>query len=110
VQVQTHQNAGYLSGISPKGETGHGKSGLPPRGHVIGGRVKRLLGKLFPQYVLAFAVFALVALLDFRLPELIGYEAIALVNLLAIVVLALFVSRGPILFGTILTGLAWNFL
>ncbi|MDB6022489.1 MAG: integral rane sensor signal transduction histidine kinase [Pedosphaera sp.] len=72
--------------------------------------MNRLLGKLFPQYVLAFAVFALVALLDFRLPELIGYEAIALVNLLAIVVLALFVSRGPILFGTILTGLAWNFL
>ena len=70
----------------------------------------RLLDKLFPQYALAFAIFTLVALLDLRLPELIGYEAIALVNLLAMVLLALFVSRGPILFGTVLTGLAWNFL
>ena len=69
-----------------------------------------LLDKLFPQYALAFAIFTLVALLDLRLPELIGYEAIALVNLLAMVLLALFVSRGPILFGTVLTGLAWNFL
>ena len=40
----------------------------------------------------------------------IGYEAIALVYLLAIVLLALFVDRGPILLGTTLTALGWNFL
>jgi two-component system sensor histidine kinase KdpD len=39
-----------------------------------------------------------------------GYEALALVYLLAVVLLALFVGRGPILFGTALTALGWNFL
>ncbi len=62
------------------------------------------------QYAFALAVFAGVAPLDLWLQGLIGYEAIALVNLLAVVMLALFVSRGPILLGTTLTAVGWNFL
>src|SRR5262245_2127412 len=38
-----------------------------------------------------------------------GYQAISLVYLLTVVLLALFVGRGPIVFGTILTAVAWNF-
>jgi two-component system sensor histidine kinase KdpD len=38
-----------------------------------------------------------------------GYQAIALVYLLAVVLLALFIGRGPILFGAALTALGWNF-
>jgi two-component system sensor histidine kinase KdpD len=39
----------------------------------------------------------------------IGYQAIALIYLLSIVLLALFISRGPIFFGTVLTAAGWNF-
>jgi two-component system sensor histidine kinase KdpD len=38
-----------------------------------------------------------------------GNQAIALVYLLAVVLLALFIGRGPILFGAALTALGWNF-
>jgi two-component system sensor histidine kinase KdpD len=69
----------------------------------------RWLAKPPRQYGLAFGVFVAVSLLDLWLQALIGYEAIALVNLLAVMVLALFVNRGPILFGTTLTAIGWKF-
>jgi two-component system sensor histidine kinase KdpD len=62
------------------------------------------------KYGLALAVFAAVSLLNLWLRTWIGYEAIALVYLLATVLLALFVGRGPIAFGTALTALGWNFM
>jgi two-component system sensor histidine kinase KdpD len=62
------------------------------------------------QYALAFTTFAAVSLLNLWLQNWIGYQAIALVYLLAVVLLALFVGRGPILVGTALTALGWNFL
>ena len=68
------------------------------------------VGSGWPQYVLAFATFAAASLLNLWLQNWIGYQAIALVYLLAVVLLALFVGRGPILVGTGLTALGWNFL
>ncbi len=62
------------------------------------------------QYLLAFGTFVLTSLLNLWLQQWIGYEAIALVYLLAVVLLALFVGRGPILLGTALTVLGWSFL
>ncbi len=62
------------------------------------------------QYALAFAVFVAVSLLNISLEDLIGYQAIPLISLLGVVALAIFVKRGPILFGTTLTALGWNFL
>jgi len=62
------------------------------------------------QYVLAMAVFFAASAINFWLQGWIGYQATALVYLLAVVVLALFVGRGPILFGTALTALGWVFL
>jgi two-component system sensor histidine kinase KdpD len=67
------------------------------------------MAPLWRQYVLAFAVFLVVSLVNLVLLHWIGYQAIALVYLLAIVLLALFVSRGPIIFGTALTAAGWNF-
>lgn len=61
------------------------------------------------QYTLAFAVFALVSLLNLWLHRWIGYQAIALVYLLSVVLLALLVNRAPVVFGTILTATAWNY-
>ena len=62
------------------------------------------------EYGLAFVVFVGVSLLNLWLQTWIGYEAIALVYLLAVVLLALFVGRGPIFFGTALTALGWSFM
>jgi two-component system sensor histidine kinase KdpD len=61
-------------------------------------------------YVLASIVFIAVSLLNLWLQTWIGYEPIALVYLLAVVLLALFVSRGPIVYGAALSGLGWSFL
>jgi two-component system sensor histidine kinase KdpD len=62
------------------------------------------------EYGVAFATFALVSLLNLWLNPWLGYQTIALVYLLAIVLLALFVGRGPILFGTALTAFGWSFI
>jgi len=61
------------------------------------------------QYVLAFVVFALVTALNFLIQTWVGYQAIALVYLLSVVLLALFINRGATLLGTFLTAAGWNF-
>jgi len=67
-------------------------------------------GDAWGQYGLALGVVAGVSVLNLWLQRWIGYQAIALVYLLAVVLLAVFVGRGPILLGTGLTALGWNFL
>ena len=62
------------------------------------------------QYVTAIATVAAVSLLNLWLHEWLGYQALSLVYLLSVVLLALFVGRGPILVGTALTALVWTFL
>jgi two-component system sensor histidine kinase KdpD len=61
------------------------------------------------QYMVAFSVFVGTSLLNLWLQSWIGYQAIALVYLLAVVLLARFVGPGPIVFGTGLTALGWAF-
>jgi two-component system sensor histidine kinase KdpD len=65
---------------------------------------------VWSEYGLALSTFLFASAVNFWLQQWIGYQAIALVYLLAVVVLALFIGRGPILFGTALTALGWNFL
>ena len=62
------------------------------------------------EYGVAMLTFIGTSLANLLLKRWIGYEAIALVYLLAVVFLALFVGRGPILLGTALTALGWCFL
>jgi two-component system sensor histidine kinase KdpD len=62
------------------------------------------------QYAVALCVFGGVSLLNLWLEPQIGYQTIPLVYLLTVVVLALFVNRGPLLVGTALTAMGWNFL
>jgi len=62
------------------------------------------------QYVLAFVVFVLVSLFNFYLQKLLGYQAIALIYLLSVVLLALFISRGATFFGTVLTAAGWSYI
>jgi two-component system, OmpR family, sensor histidine kinase KdpD len=61
------------------------------------------------QYTLAFASFVLVSFLNLFLVKFVGYQAVALIYLLLVVVLALFLGRGPVIFGTALTAFAWGF-
>ena len=61
------------------------------------------------QYCLAVAVFVLVTIFSFWIRQWFGYQAIALIYLFSVVLLALFINRGATLFGTILTAAGWNF-
>ena len=65
---------------------------------------------LWWQYVTVFLSFCAVSGANLWLQKWIGYEALALVYLLGVVLLALFVGRGPILFGAALTAVGWNYL
>jgi two-component system sensor histidine kinase KdpD len=62
------------------------------------------------QYAAAFGTFVAVSLLNLSLEHWIGYQTVPLVYLVAVVLLALAVNRGPLLFGTALTAVGWNFL
>jgi K+-sensing histidine kinase KdpD len=73
------------------------------------GSISISLLPVWRQYVLAFGVFALVTFLSFWMQKWCGYQAIALIYLLGVVLLALVVNRGATLFGTLLTAAGWNF-
>lgn len=62
------------------------------------------------QYAAAILLVVFVAAVCNWLDDKIGYEAVALVYLLAVVLLALFLSRGPIVLGAALTASAWGYL
>jgi two-component system sensor histidine kinase KdpD len=68
------------------------------------------LQPVWRQYALASLVFVLVSILNYSLKNVFGYQAIALIYLLSIVLLALFVNRGAILFGTALSAIGWNYV
>lgn len=84
-------------------------SAIFPRLFSLPSGIPRALQPAWRQYALAFAVFSVVTLFSFFLQKLFGYQAIALVYLLSVVLLALFISRGATFFGTILTAAGWNF-
>ena len=61
------------------------------------------------QYLAALATVAVVTLTAFLCTPLIGSQATALIFLLSVVVLALFVPRGPTLFAAAMSALLWDF-
>src|SRR5579862_3798866 len=73
-------------------------------------RLTSLVRQRWRHYVLALGIVCLVSVVDRWLQRWTGYQALALVYLLAIVLLALVVGRGAILFGTTLSALSWNYL
>jgi len=99
-----------VAGDKRHGSTPSGRSNAFARALAKANKVYPSSGSSWRQYAAAFMAFAAVSLLNLWLQRWIGYQAIALVYLLAVVVLALFVGRGPILLGTALTALGWNFL
>lgn len=109
MQAQAHQNASPLPDIAP------GDADAEPRPKAArlfraAGRVRTwLLTHPLQQYALAFAGFLASSLLNLSLAKFIGHQSVALVYLLAVVVLALFLNRGPVLFVTALTAFWWGF-
>jgi two-component system, OmpR family, sensor histidine kinase KdpD len=61
-------------------------------------------------YGVALSVVALVTGLNAVLQHWLGYQSLALVYLLSVVILAMFVARGPTLAAATLTALLWNYL
>jgi two-component system sensor histidine kinase KdpD len=61
------------------------------------------------QYVFAIAAVMAVSLASFHLKLFIGVHATALILLLAIVILALFVDRGPTLVAAALSAIVWDY-
>jgi two-component system, OmpR family, sensor histidine kinase KdpD len=66
-------------------------------------------GSTLMQYLAAFGAVAVVTLAAFLFTPLIGSQATALIFLLSVVVLALFVPRGPTLFAAAMSALLWDF-
>lgn len=62
------------------------------------------------SYVLAAVVIGLVTLLDFLIVPLSGYQLVGLTDLLAVLLVAVYVGRGPALLAAALSALSWNFL
>jgi two-component system sensor histidine kinase KdpD len=61
------------------------------------------------QYLLAAFAVAVVAVINYFLSPIIGVHATALIFLMVVVVLALFVGRGPTLFAAGLSAIVWDY-
>ena len=70
---------------------------------------RRRRGGVFAQYVKALSVIAVVTLAAYALTPILGAHAIALIFLLTVVLLALFVERGPMLAAVAMSALLWDY-
>lgn len=62
------------------------------------------------QYVVALLAVGLVTLIDLYLLPVIGYRAAGLSELFVVLLIAVFVGRGPALMASLITAVSWNFL
>ena len=64
-----------------------------------------------PQgYFSSGLVVALITFVDYLLLPFIGYQAVGLIELFAVLLIAVFLGRGPALLAATLSALSWNFL
>jgi K+-sensing histidine kinase KdpD len=110
MRTHAHQDSDFLASARRNLGPNGANPGRLSRPWTIAAMSRRLRDSSALQYFAALAIFITVSLLCPLLEKLIGYQANALVYLLAVVLLALFVDRGPIIFGTTLTALGWVFL
>lgn len=64
----------------------------------------------FHEYLISLGVVGGISTVSWLLVGLCGYRSIALIYLLGVILLGLFVGRGPVLFGAVLSGICWDFL
>lgn len=65
---------------------------------------------IWTQYVLAAGIVAVTTLLSLLALPLIGYQAVGLFELLAVLLIAIYIGRGPALLAAVLSALSWDFL
>jgi two-component system, OmpR family, sensor histidine kinase KdpD len=109
VQAQARQNLNSLPDAAQPGASGTRRPQGVPVIRAPAAHGSWLHAHPVQQYALAFASFVAASLLNLSLADLIGYQAVALIYLLAVVVLALFLTRGPVIFGTALNAFGWSF-
>lgn len=61
-------------------------------------------------YLLAAGMIGLITLIDFLIVPIAGYQLVGLTDLLAVLLVAVYIGRGPALLAAILSALSWNFL
>ena len=61
-------------------------------------------------YFLSSVVVALITLVDYILLPYIGYQAVGLIELFAVLLIAVYLGRGPALLAATLSALSWNYL
>jgi two-component system, OmpR family, sensor histidine kinase KdpD len=62
------------------------------------------------EYTKGFAVTALITVINLLLVPFTGYWTVALIYLLSIVLLSLYIGKGPVFFTALISALLWNFL
>lgn len=61
-------------------------------------------------YLLAVALIGMMTLVDFLIVPIAGYQLVGLTDLLAVLLVAVYIGRGPALLAAVLSALSWNFL
>ncbi len=62
------------------------------------------------QYLIATVIVSAITVLDLIALPYIGYQAIGLLELLTVLLIAIYVGRGPALLAAVLSALSWNYL
>jgi two-component system sensor histidine kinase KdpD len=109
VQAQARQNINSLPDAAQPGASGDRRAQSVPAIRAPATPGSWLHAHPVQQYTFAVASFLAATLLNLSLADLIGYQAVALIYLLVVVVLALFLGRGPVILGTALSALGWSF-
>lgn len=61
-------------------------------------------------YLLAAGVIGLITMVDFLIVPIAGYQLVGLTNMLAVLLVAVYIGRGPALLAAVLSALSWNYL
>ncbi len=65
---------------------------------------------MWVQYLISIVIVSAITVLDLIALPYIGYQAIGLLELLTVLLIAIYVGRGPALLAAVLSALSWNFL
>lgn len=64
----------------------------------------------WPQYIIALMIVVIATAVNLALLPMIGYYAAGLIELFAVLIIAVYVGRGPAIVAAVLSGLSWDFL
>src|SRR5690606_23940933 len=65
---------------------------------------------MWVQYLISIVIVSAITVLDLIALPYIGYQAIGLLELLTVLLIAIYVGRGPALLAAVLSALSWNYL